>query len=172
MDTIKIGLLIEAELLHGTDYVTVRVMGRINDQDHPINLVRDLGQDIELDGLMMRGHIYMLRDGGARLIGYEPEYRDVYAVNQRKAALMSKTLLKVERACLKANATEPGDVFMALAKAIGASFAIHRVGDRVASMMSEDRWRFMSLTEGRNYYRSLIEKMCHEANARHGAQAA
>jgi hypothetical protein len=51
---------------------------------------------------------------------------------------------------------------MALAKALKLSFAVCRIGER----RPNPDWRFMSIEDGRNYYRQMIEEAVAEVLAR------
>jgi hypothetical protein len=110
---------------------------------------------LQLDGLCMHG---LVSDSGDfSYIRYEPEYRDVYAVELPKATRMVKTLKRVIDRKHKDQAYEAGDVFMSLANALKLSFAVHRVC-KVGTAYDDNNWRFMDLAEGRNCYRDLIEE--------------
>jgi hypothetical protein len=54
---------------------------------------------------------------------------------------------------------------MALAKALKLSFAV----ERIKRNGNSDDWRWMSVEEGRNRYRALIEEAVAEAVARKAA---
>ena len=51
---------------------------------------------------------------------------------------------------------------MAFAEALKLSFAVTRIGER----RPNPDWRFMSIAEGRNYYRRMIEIASAEVPAR------
>lgn len=53
---------------------------------------------------------------------------------------------------------------MAFAKALKLSFAVTRIGERRPNVSPE--WRFMSILEGRNTYRQMIETASAEMLAR------
>jgi hypothetical protein len=63
-------------------------------------------------------------------------------------------------------AREPGDKYMALAKALKLSFAV----ERIKRTGNDGGWRWMSVEEGRNRYRALIEDVVAEAVARKAAK--
>jgi hypothetical protein len=167
------GLLIERVNRYGTEYVEVRVARREAKYEHPVGCPSDgdnfygygcpkhmLG--LVVDGLGMYGFV---SDGEFRepdFIGAEIEFRDVHSVGEIKLTRMLKALKRVKARVEKDEAREPGDKFMALAKALKLSFAVVRIkrnGD------SND-WRWMSVEEGRNIYRALIEEAVAEAKAR------
>ena len=67
-----------------------------------------------------------------------------------------------QRHVQKDQAREPGDNFMSLAKSLKLSFAV----ERIKRNGNEQDWRWMSVEEGRNRYRALIEQAVAEAVAR------
>jgi hypothetical protein len=75
---------------------------------------------------------------------------------------MAKAIRKVNAKIEKDEAREPGDKYMALAKALKLSFAV----ERIKRVGNSDDWRWMSVEEGRNRYRALIEEAVAAAIAR------
>ena len=156
------GLMIERTSNYGTDYVEVHVVRREPGRDIPLGCSGD-GEDfyggqtpkhlvgLALDGLGMYG--FISDSGDAAFIGTDVEYRNVYAMSERKLRRMVKAIARVNSRMQKDEARDPGDRFMSFAAALKLSFAVHRIGPR----RSDPDWRFMSISEGRNYYRSLIE---------------
>ena len=167
------GLLIERSILYGTEYVTVHVCRRRDeDGDVPLGLSGDgemyagygcpkhlLG--LALDGLGIYGFV---SDSDGAFIGTDVEYRNVYASTETKLGRMLKAIKRVNARIDKDDAREPGDKFMAFAKALKLSFAVTRIGERRPNVSPE--WRFMSILEGRNTYRQMIETASAEMLAR------
>jgi hypothetical protein len=165
------GLMIDRVNKHGTEYVEVHVVRRREaDGDVPLGCSGDgefyagygcpkhlLG--LVVDGLGMYGFV---SDSDGQFIGGGVEFRDVYAIDARKLGNMLKAIKRVNARIEKDDAREPGDKFMAFAKALKLSFAVHRIGDR----RPNPEWRFMSIAEGRNYYRQMIEAASAEVLAR------
>jgi hypothetical protein len=165
------GLLIDRINQHGTEYVTVHVCRkRASDGDVPLGCSGDgefyagygcpkhlLG--LSVDGLGMYGFV---SDSDGQFIGNDVEYRNVYSSTERKLGSMLKAIKRVNARIEKDEAREPGDKFMAFAKALKLSFAVMRVGER----KRDPEWRFMSIVEGRNYYRQMIEAASAEVLAR------
>jgi hypothetical protein len=166
------GLLIDRINQHGTEYVTVHVVRRrAEDGDVPLGCSGDgetyLGYGcpkhllgLVVDGLGMYG--FVSDSGDAAYIGYDVEFRNVYASDERKLGRMLKAIKRVNARIEKDEARDPGDKFMAFASALKLSFAVHRVGER----RSSPEWRFMSVAEGRNCYRQMIENAVAEVVAR------
>lgn len=175
------GLMIERLNQHGTEYVHAHVVARepeaFKDGDYP----RGCGSDGEsefdknvpkhmheqmLDGLGMYGFASEYND--CEFIGYDVEYRNVYAIDLRKTQRMQRTLKRVlariERDC----AREPGDKFTALAKALKLTFVVERKTPRG---VANPQWAWMSVEEGRNRYRQLIEAACEETRKKKGLVA-
>jgi hypothetical protein len=168
------GLLIERSNHYGTNYVEVRVVRRRDeDGDVPLGCSGD-GEMIKgygcpdhllglaLDGLGMYG--FVSDSGDAAFIGDNVEFRNVYASTETKLARMLKAIKRVNARIEKDDAREPGDKFMAFAKALKLSFAVHQIGERRTNVTPE--WRFMSIAEGRNYYRQMIESAVADVTAR------
>jgi hypothetical protein len=165
------GLLIEKVLRYGTEYVEVRVARREERYDHPVGCPSDgsmfagygtpkhmLG--LVVDGLGMYG--FVSETGEPAFIGADIEFRDAHALDEAKLTRMLKALKRVKARIEKDEAREPGDKFMALAKSLKLSFAV----ERIKRNSNSDDWRWMSVEEGRNRYRALIENTVAEAVAR------
>jgi len=165
------GLLIERSNEYGSEKVTAHVVRRREEDGNvPLGCSGDgesyagygcpkhlLG--LVLDGLGMYGFV---SDSDGQFIGYGVEFRNVYSSDERKLGRMLKALKRVNARIEKDDAREPGDKFMAFAKALKLSFAVHRIGER----RRDPEWRFMSIAEGRNYYRQTIEAASAEVLAR------
>jgi hypothetical protein len=171
------GLLVERTMKYGTEYIIARVVSRNGDKPYGCSndgehdgyegSVPKAVQGLQLDGLTMQGFVSDLNE--FQFIGFEPEYRDVYSVDLRKADRMAKTLRKVVSASRKDSAYEAGDVFLSLAKTLKLSFVCYERDGREVSW-DEGRWRFVSIEDGRNYYRRLIETTQKEARERKGVK--
>jgi hypothetical protein len=168
------GLLIEKVIRYGTEYVEVRVARREEKYDHPVGCPSD-GSDflgygtpkhmlgLVVDGLGMYG--FVSHTGEPSSIAYDVEFRDVHSISERKLKSMTKAIRKVNAKVEKDDAREPGDKFMALAKSLKLSFAV----ERIKRNSDSDDWRWMSVEEGRNRYRALIEETVAAAVARKAA---
>jgi hypothetical protein len=164
------GLLIDRTNNYGTDYVEVHVVRREPSGEAPLGCSGDgelyLGYGcpkhligLALDGLGIYGFV---SDSDSSFIGTDVEFRNVYASGAGKLARMLKAIKKVNAQIEKDDAREPGDKFVAFAKALKLSFAVTRIGERRAN----PDWRFMSIAEGRNCYRQMIETAVADALAR------
>ena len=165
------GLLIDRVNEYGSEKVTVHVVRRREEDGNvPLGCSGDgefyagygcpkhlLG--LALDGLGMYGFV---SDSDGHFIGHEVEYRNVYASNERKLGSMLKAIKRVNARIEKDDAREPGDKFVAFAKALKLSFAVTRIGER----RRDPEWRFMTILEGRNTYRRMIETASDEVKAR------
>ena len=154
------GLLIRQDNRYGTEHIAVLVVRREKDRPAPMGCSTDGEQSWDgevqphlrgtmLDGLCCDGHISDY--GGGEFIGFAPEYRDVYSIELPKLTKMTKTLKRVVAQKEKDKAYEPGDVFVSLAKALKLSFAVIK-NDR-----NPDGWNYMTIVEGRNRLRQMIE---------------
>jgi len=165
--TKSFGFLVETVNVYGTDKVQARVMVRESDRQSPLNPGSDPfyhwheGCPKALEGLLFDGlrlECWYSDMGTVVLVGgTTPEYMDVYSIDERKAVAMAKTLKRVNRAIQKAEANEPGDAFVAMAKALGLTFAVTRVkNDRNGSSYEDSDWFFSSIEYGRNVLRRMI----------------
>jgi hypothetical protein len=105
---------------------------------------------------------FISETGEPSYIAYDIEFRDVHAIGERKLQGMLKAFKRVKAKVEKDEAREPGDKFMALASALKLSFAV----ERIKRNGNSDDWRWMSVSEGRNRYRALIEEAVAAAVAR------
>jgi hypothetical protein len=158
----------------GTVSLTAEVMVREGDKAHPLNPSGDgeggfykvdvpkktLG--LHLDGLVIRSYQSTDRGKGDLFEVYQPDvyFADSHRVDYRKAMRMAKTLKRVNDAINKANVREHGDVLMAVAKAIGATWYVERLSKH-GSSYSDNEWRFGPLEYGRDKFRQLVEDARH-----------
>ena len=162
------GFVVERETASdGTEQVSARILAREDDALHPINCKHDGESAIwdapkHLDGYMlaglgMRGHVYDDCDGNSRLIGFTPDFHDCYSVDLASAKAMVKTLRRVEKAIQTESASEPGDVFMAVVRALRLDwYAIE--GEYVGGWgYASKAWDFRPVEEGRNALRRMVE---------------
>jgi hypothetical protein len=162
---LEYGLLIEQVNRYGTEYIEVRLARREPDREHPVGCPSDgdlffgygtpkhlLG--LVLDGLGMYGFISGSKDPS--FIGSQVDFHDIHAADEAKLARMLKAIKRVNARIEKDEAREPGDKFMSLAAALKLSFAVERIARRGNGDPTD--WRWMSIAEGRNRYRSLIEE--------------
>jgi hypothetical protein len=168
------GLLIERVQRYGTEYVEVRVARREERYEHPVGCPSDgslfagYGTPKHMLGLVVDGlgiYGFISETGEPAYIGCDIEFRDVHAVDEPKLTRMLKAIKRVKARIEKDEAREPGDKYMALAKALKLSFAV----ERIKRNGNSDDWRWMSVEEGRNRYRALIEEAVAEAVARKAA---
>jgi hypothetical protein len=168
----QFGLLLRSIPRYGSRYVEVVLCSRkpgAGDDEAPLGVADDSCDPqrpkhldtLALDGLGLYGFVSGYRDGGAELcpfIGDKAEYRNLYVIDERRAALMAKTLKKINAAMSKAKAYEPGDRFAVLAGALRLDFVVE---DRERDLpRNGQRWRYMTVAEGRNRYREIIEQAC------------
>ena len=144
------GFQIEAAEKYDSVGITARVLVREDNSASPINPRSGVESAIwgapkhlhglALDGLGFYAHFYADdSDGRVPLIGFTPKYRD---------------------ALEKADATEPGDIIMATATALRFDFVVERIDDHEARgpMYGDMRWRWMTMGEGRNRLRRMIDE--------------
>ncbi|MBT1509435.1 hypothetical protein KIP88_02875 [Bradyrhizobium sp. SRL28] len=165
------GLLIDRVNEYGSEKVTVHVVRRREEDGNvPLGCSGDgelyagygcpkhlLG--LVVDGLGMYGFI---SDTDGAHIGGDVEFRSVFSSDERKLGRMLKAIKRVNVRIEKDRSTEAGDKFISFAKALKLSFAVVRIGER----RRDPDWRFMSIEEGRNRYRQMIEEASAEVLAR------
>jgi hypothetical protein len=90
----------------------------------------------------------------------EIDYRDVYSINARKAARMSKTLAKIAKEVERFEAREHGDMLVAFARAIGAKRMAWNPKADIENnrWFSERTWYYDSIPSAREKYRALIQE--------------
>ena len=166
------GLLLRRDNRYGTDHLSMEVVRREEGRDGPLGCSSD-GESswekdvpkhligLQLDGLTCDGHAS--RDyKSLGFIGFEPEYMNVYSATLPKLERMRKTLKKVLAAKDKDKAYEPGDLLASIANVLKLSFVVVK---RDNPRDPDGRqWDYMSVAEGRNCLRRLIEDMV-KANA-------
>lgn len=156
------GLLIEVRNEHGTQRIAVSVCVREPEHDYPTgcnsngesqfdeNVPRHLRR-LVLDGLGLHGFV---DDTDGQFLVDEVKYRNVHSAGILRLEWMIKTLKRVRVCMAKDNANEPGDRFTALAAALKLNFAVEQLTQNPAN----PRWNWMSVADGRNRYRELIEQ--------------
>jgi hypothetical protein len=177
--TKEYGLLVERINNHGTEYIVARVTSRRDDKPYGCSSDGEMEWDADvpkhlrggrLDGLCMHGFISDFSE--CDYIGFQPEYRDVYAIDLPKLERMRRTMKRVTAQITKDKSYEAGDVFMSLAKALKLSFVVHRIGKVVqGGAWCDNQWHFMDIESGRNYFRNAIEQARDELRKRLGKVA-
>jgi hypothetical protein len=157
---------IEMESRHGIKYLVVRAMkremtdGRLD--NHPLNASHSAFSDtaavasLELSGSFTND----------RLIGFAPLYYDVTFIDFSRSKSMMATLAKIHRELVKAEAREPGDVFMAFCKAIGAksvAVCVTPEGHPDRAWLPRCQWRWDTVESGRDRLRNLIAEQTKQA---------
>jgi hypothetical protein len=157
------GLLLNTVSEYGTPYIKVSVVSRESGKDHPLFCDSDGEMEHNPDvpkhmqGLLLAGlglYGFVTDATTTSFIAGEPEYRDIIAVDLRRSERMVKTLTRISARMHKDRAYEPGDQFSALAASLKLTFAVEQVASG-GNIRRE--WRWMSLAEGRNRYRDLID---------------
>ena len=161
------GLLIQRFNRYGTEYVAARLICRESGADYPVNPSSD-GESVfygsapkhlhglQLAELGMKGFVSEMNH--FQYIGYEVEYEEVRGIHLPQIERMAKTLRKVVNFINKQSAHEPGDYFLAFAKSLKLSFVVEQTGGREAGFYQDCKWRWMTIEEGRNRFRQLIEE--------------
>lgn len=159
-ENLSYGFLIERISRYGNDYVVARFISREDSKDYP------RGCDHPLDGFTLEGHVYRYRDEPAHLLGFEPNYRDIYSIDRRKAERMAACLKKIEGQIAKDASRSPGEIYMSAVRAFKLSFAVSRRDKNVMSSYSDNEWNWWTVQDGKGYLESLVQEMLDEANAK------
>ena len=160
---------------HGTDYIRCRLMVREDDAENPIN-PRDDGESTiwdapkRFDGYGFDGFVldgFTTETGGeCSFIAFGPAFRDVYYADARCVAAMHKTMQRVTKAMLRDEARDPGDIYSAVAKALGLRFAVRKIENPGGGCDYRDhRWQWMSVEDGRNTLRRMIQTVIRKDKA-------
>lgn len=159
--------------------ISVQVVMKDDDGDWPVNVndTRTAEWDkrcpkrlrgMNLDGLGMLGHVFVSRDRGNELIGYEPDYRNVYSIDLRKVSAMHKTLKALERAketWRKANGygISPAQMMAIFARFVGAKWVVFtdNVDHPQRGTFYKDNcpWNFMPVALGIDKYAEEVARL-------------
>lgn len=141
--------------------VRAALMRRDQGHDHPLNppsysydLPKHL-QGMTLDDLAARGFVSDL--DGNPFIGFEPGYYGRYCTELHDAERMVKTLKHIHRRFEKDAAYTAVDQFVSLCATLRLEFVVERADDYASSSYCDNNWRWMSIAEGRNRYRQMID---------------
>lgn len=160
------GLLLRTEHLHGNPYLIAEIVKREGEHHAPRNVSDGLwveaGRPKHLDrlalgGLQMRG--FVSDSQSPALIGWEPGYYNVYHVGQGEAEKMARTLALITKRARADAAYNAVDALASLCAALRLSFIVECKEDRARSSYDENRWHWMTVGEGRNRYRQLIDAL-------------
>lgn len=111
-----------------------------------------------LDCLILQGWI---SDYSGKLQGLDAVYTGLGSIDLRQVTAMAATLARVQKQLAKDCATEPGDVFVSFAKALGCTWIATARGPY--SMYADTGWIYDGILSGRNELRWLIQKLEAEA---------
>jgi hypothetical protein len=166
-----VGLMVQRVNRYGTEYVDVSVMIREDDAEHPHGIPSWYAYEGKpyLDGLCLRGsvHVPYRDDGPPTFYSDSVAFYDGHSVGLAQSKAMTATLTKVAKQVERDNARESGDVFLAIARAIGAQWVCYPYKGRTQGGAWRDtRWAWYGLTDGRNHYRSVIEEALREERER------
>lgn len=150
----------------GTGHIRCRLLVREDNAENPIN-PHDTAESTtwdapkRLDGFCFDGFeldgFTIETAGELSFIAFGPKFRDVYHADARCVAAMHKTMQRVTKAMLRDEARDPGDIYSAVARALGLGFAVHKIGNPSGDDYRDQRWQWMSVEEGRNTLRNMIQ---------------
>ena len=152
----NIGVLIQMDCRHGTDYLTVRPAERDASNGNIVSFVSSLdwAEKLEFDGLRLSGH-FSTFDDGPTLVGFGPSYIDRYHFELTDLEKAVKTMRKIHKE-LNKETGEPGDVFAAFYRAIGANWAIiPKPGENLRDISENPI--YLELAGAKSQIRRLIE---------------
>jgi hypothetical protein len=160
------GLLLRRENSYGSDYLVAEIVRREDNHHAPRNCSDGLCPEWDrpkhlarfyLDGLKMRG--FVSEYNHHEFLGYEPAYYGVYSIRERDARRMVATLKAINDRIEKDAAHGPVDCIMSVCAALRLSFMVERVGMDRGSSYDNNEWRWMTLGEGRNRYRQMVDEL-------------
>ena len=158
------GLIIQERNNYGKN-IEIKVMCREDDADYPINPssvenayyeeVPKHMRDLSLNGLTIDG--FWSDCGDLKFIGFNfVEYMERSYLKTEDINAMQKTLKKINKVLVEHDPIEPADYLMALADALKLDWCVSVIG-KAKSSYSDNNWHWMSIPEGRNALRHLIE---------------
>jgi hypothetical protein len=172
--TRSLGVMIDRITRYGSEYVTVRPMVREGNASHPLNCCYDHysntdAQNLAAD-LLLNGFV---SDINGTFLLHDSSYSDIGSsnVDLRRAQTMVKGLRKLNNALTKADAREPGDVFVAYCRAIGVKWVCWRVSGH-NSTLRDNEWNFTTIANGKHRFRSEIAAAKAAWSASHPGKAA
>lgn len=159
------GLVIQKRSNYG-EQLEIKVMCREGDDAHPINprgVETSYDEDtpkhmrgLSLDGLTIDGFWSDMDD--LKFIGFNyVEYMDRSYLKTDDINAMAKTLKKINKVLAAHDPREPADYLMALASALKLDWCVMVEGEAASSNYSLNSWHWMTIPEGRNALRHLIE---------------
>lgn len=168
---ITVGLMVQRITRYKSEHVDVTAMSREDDASYPRGTTWYLSDGKPcIDGLSMRGCVWAPDYDHDRPPVFDverPAFYDCHCVEFGKAKAMATTLGNIAKRVERDNAREPGDMLLAMARAIGAQWiCIPHRGRYQGGSWSDSRWIWYGLTDGRNAYRSLIEEALREERER------
>lgn len=167
------GIMIDEKPWADCPAVTARIMVcEEGDRPYPINPRTEGEHEIWdapkrthgllLNNLVIRTHLSgpLHIAGRAMVIGPCYDFASISYVDTKVARAAVKTLERIDRAIANAKCSEAGDIIMTIAKAIGATFYVERLGKEPPSFSYErDQWRFGDITEARDVYRAAVQRL-------------
>jgi hypothetical protein len=161
----EFGFLIQSEMKYGTQYLSASLIGRENGKEYPNGISSDTyGAKYALDGLTLRGFLSRWKLEEPNFLLHDPEYRDVH-VDRRNVHLMAKTLDKITKRIQADGAREPGEIFLAMARALKLSFVVekNKRSPSHGSSWSDSDWVWHDIPSGKNLFVARIRELLDEA---------
>lgn len=159
------GVLLRKETRYGYEYIIAEIVKREGNHHAPRNcsdgyLCGDTDrpkhlQNLQLNGLRMQGSVCDIES--RPFGGYEAEYRDVFSVHLPDAERMVRTLKLITARVQKDAAYTAPDYFASFCAALRLSFVVVMHGEPRGSSYDNADWRWLTIGEGRNRYRDMIE---------------
>lgn len=170
METTKntYGLLLRRYNEHGFDCLTASLVRREGDHHAPRNISDDwamLERPKHLEGLALEGLAldgFISSTDKTSFVSDKPVFKGVTQVDERRARRMVKTLKRVNDRIHKDTAYNPPDVLVSMCAALKLSFVVESRDRYGASSYDDNSWRWMTIGEGRNRYRHMIQEMTGE----------
>jgi len=165
-DKREFGLLIETERKHGTIYITARLCARESGFDYPRGISNEPWDGkFTFDGLTLQGFIsdYRHSDGKLHFIMQSASYLNVYSIEADRARKMARTLDKVTARIQADGASEPGELFLAMCRALKLSFTVGR------SKRDSREFLWWDVPTGKRIFVNMIAEALDEANGKEAA---
>jgi len=158
----ELGFLIETSTHYGTEYLHCRLIER-NEKGQIRNPLDDRytdGHPMAFENFEIAGHFAVMSDGPT-LIGFMPQFSPYRVDTESQCRRMLKTLERCRKQTDKDRAGDPGDVFLAIARAVGATFALTQVGRSTGTQNYDDlQFSTWTIPEGRDLVRRRVNETC------------
>jgi hypothetical protein len=164
MIPITIGIMLERTAEEGYQTVNAHAAIKLQDEDFPRWPTEAYIDQPELNkyrNLILPGFASRSLAGGFRV--ERARYRGLHEVQLTQARTMADMLAKIEKDRLRSESEEAGDVFDSFARSLRAHWVCSTRSGVVRPSMDGANWEWLTVAQGRNRYRWLIDVAIRES---------